>query len=111
MPALIEFLSLHAPHAHWFIFFGVLLAGCNLPISIDLLVIISALFSAKFIPEHTVLLYSFLLTGCVLSAWISYILGRTLGVKLARWKWFKFILSDQKIEKIFQEKETHCPDR
>ncbi len=100
MPALIEFLSLHAPHAHWFIFFGVLLAGCNLPISIDLLVIISALFSAKFIPEHTVLLYSFLLTGCVLSAWISYILGRTLGVKLARWKWFKFILSDQKIEKI-----------
>ena len=101
MPASwIEFLSLHAGSAHWFIFIGLLLAGCNIPISIDVLVIIAALFSAKFIPEHTTLLYCFLLSGCLLSAWISYILGRTIGIKLARMKWFRIILSEQKVEKL-----------
>lgn len=100
MTVLMDFLSLHAAHAHWFIFFGALLAGFNLPISIDVLVIAAAIFSAKFIPEHTSLLYSFLLTGCIVSAWVSYILGRTIGLKLSRWKWFKAILSQQKVDKL-----------
>ncbi len=100
MTELIEFLSRHAAHAHWFIFFGALLAGCNLPISIDVLVIIAALFSAKFIPEHTSLLFTFLFTGCLISAWISYVLGRTLGVKIAQWKWFKYLLSEQKVQNL-----------
>ena len=97
---LIEFLSTHAPQAHWFILVGLLLAGFNLPISIDVLLIIASLLSAKFIPEHTFLLYSFLLVGSLLSAWISYTLGRTLGLKLAKWKLFKPFLSDHRVEKL-----------
>ena len=100
MLSLIDFFSAHAMHAHWFILIGLLLAGCNLPISIDALVIIAALFSAKFVPENTLLLYFFLLGGCLASAWISYILGRTLGVKLSKWKIFQSFLSDQKVEKL-----------
>jgi membrane protein DedA with SNARE-associated domain len=100
MLSLIEFFSAHAPHAHWFILIGLLLAGCNLPISIDVLVIIAALFSAEFVPENTILLYSFLLGGCLLSAWISYLLGRTVGAKLAKWRVFQSFLSDEKIEKL-----------
>ncbi len=100
MLSLIEFLSAHAMHAHWFILIGLLLAGFNLPISIDILVIIAALFSSKFVPEHTFLLYSFLLVGSLLSAWISYTLGRTIGLRLAKWKLFQPFLSDQKVEKL-----------
>ncbi len=100
MLSLIEFLSNHAAHAHWFIFVGLLLAGCNLPISIDALVILAALISAKFVPENTFLLYSVLLVGCSTSAWISYLLGRTVGLKLAKWKLFQPFLSDQKLDKI-----------
>ena len=100
MTSFIEFLSNHAIQAHWFILIGLLLAGCNLPISIDVLVIMAALLSAKFIPEHTILLYSFLFIGSLISAWISYALGRTVGLKLAKWKFFKHFLSDQKVEKL-----------
>ena len=60
MLSLIDFFSAHAPQAHWFILIGLLLAGCNFPISIDVLVIIAALFSAEFVPENTILLYEIL---------------------------------------------------
>jgi membrane protein DedA with SNARE-associated domain len=100
MDSLISFLSEHAAHSHWFILAGLLLAGCNLPISIDVLLILAAIFSAKFVPENTYLLYSFLLGGCTVAAWISYALGRTLGVKISKWPLFRSLLSEKKIEKI-----------
>lgn len=100
MESLIQFLSNHASHAHWFIFLGLLLAGCNIPISIDVLLILAAVFSAKFVPENTALLYSFLLAGCIMSAWISYSLGRVLGSRLSQWKLFKPVLSQEKMQKL-----------
>ncbi|MBS0628207.1 MAG: DedA family protein [Verrucomicrobia bacterium] len=102
----VQFLSEHATHAHWFIFLGLLLAGCNIPISIDLLVIVSALIASKFIPENLWILYATLLIGCSFSAWISYFLGKSLGDKLKNWKIFKPILSENKIAsmQIFYQK-------
>lgn len=96
----VQFLSEHASHAHWFIFLGLLLAGCNIPISIDLLVIISALIASQFLPENLWLLYGTLFVGCSLSAWISYCLGKTLGNKLKDWRIFKPILSEKKLSSM-----------
>ena len=106
MSLLVQFISDHASHAHWFIFLGLLLAGCNIPISIDLLVITAALLSAQFVPENLWILYSTLLIGCCLSAWISYFLGKTLGNKLKNWKIFQPILSEIKLasmQKFYQK--------
>ncbi|MES2199968.1 MAG: DedA family protein [Chlamydiota bacterium] len=106
MNFLVQFMSEHAFHAHWFIFLGLLLAGCNIPISIDLLVITAALLSAQFVPENLWLLYGTLLVGCSLSAWISYFLGKTLGNKLKNWKIFQPILSEKKLasmQKFYQK--------
>jgi membrane-associated protein len=100
MESIAQFLTDHAKQAHWFIFLGVLLAGCNIPISIDLLVILAAVLAVHFVPEHLFLLYTFLLIGCGLSAWIAYFLGRYLGHTLAGTRLFKPILHPQKIEKI-----------
>ena len=47
----LEFTHAHAPHAHWIIFFAALLAGMNIPISIDLLMIISASLAAAVVPH------------------------------------------------------------
>lgn len=100
MADFVLFLSNHAANAHWFILLGLLLAGCNLPISIDVLVIASALLSVHFVPDNTFLLYLTLLGGACLSAWISYFLGRTAGSRLKNWKLFRPLLSDKKIEGI-----------
>ncbi len=100
MEAIADFLTKHAGHAHWFILLGLLLAGCNIPISIDLLVILSAVLAAHFIPEHTFLLYGFVFVGCTLSAWIAYGLGRYASDKLSHLRLFAPIFRPTKIEKM-----------
>ena len=82
MEHFVEYLTLHADKAHWFIFFGLLLAGLNLPVSIDLVMILSAVLAASFVPENTYIIFSSVLLGCIVSAWIAYSLGRFLGKKL-----------------------------
>lgn len=100
MDSIALFLSQHADHAHWYILLGLLLAGCNIPVSIDVLIITAALLAAQFVPENTWLLYTILLGGCCLSAWISYFFGRCLGEKLKNWKPFRLLFSDKKIESM-----------
>lgn len=93
-------LSDHAGHAHWLIFFGALLAGCNIPISIDLLVLAAAVIAARFVPEHTLLLYSFLVTGCIISAWIAFGIGKIMGPKLRTLPFFRSFLSEKKMDAL-----------
>ncbi len=107
MESIVHFLKEHAAHSHWFILLGLLLAGCNVPISIDVLVIIAAILSSQFVPENTYLLYFIVLGGCYLSGWIAYFLGRTLGPKLQKLPLFKHILSEKKIasmQKFYQKR-------
>lgn len=97
MESIISFLTNHSTHAHWYIFIALLLAGCNLPISIDVLVIFSAVLATQIVPENTLSLYLCLLFGSALSAWISYLIGRTAGYKLSKWKLFRPIFSEKRI--------------
>ncbi|MBM3207363.1 MAG: DedA family protein [Chlamydiae bacterium] len=100
MEKIIDLISSNAQHAHWFIFFGLLLAGCNIPISIDVVMILTAVLAASFVPENTLILFLSLLLGCLFSAWIAYFIGRHLGEKLSKTKLFSKVLSPQKLEKI-----------
>ncbi len=65
--------------APWVIFTLALLAGLNLPISIDVLLALAALIAAHYLPEQWLLLFGLFTLGCILSAWVSYSLGRFLG--------------------------------
>lgn len=98
MEALTEFMFQHAPHAHWIIFGALILAGFNLPISEDLMIILSALLASTVIPEHTGLLFLFLFMGCFFSDIIVYSIGRILRKKLYRFKWFRKRLPKKKLE-------------
>jgi len=102
----LEFVHQHANYAHWVIFGGALLAGMNIPISIDLLMIISAILAATIIPGNLLKLFLAILLGCLFSAWIAYWLGRTLGPALQKLPFFSKILGPKKMEKVkkFYEK-------
>ena len=106
MDKFFEFVIQTAHLAHWFIFGGIILAGMNIPISADLLVIIASVLAATVVPEHTILLFLSVFLGCYFSAWVAYWIGRKFGPKLMRWRFFQKILSVEKIEKmrIFYEK-------
>lgn len=100
MESLIQFISNNANHAPWVVFLGILLAGLNVPISIDAMLAFSALLAATTAPHLTFPLYFALLFGCIFSAWISYWLGRGLGNKLSNYKLFRKALSQNNLDRI-----------
>ncbi len=106
MEKLITIISHHAPYAHWYVFVAILLAGLNIPLSIDLLVLLSAFLAAMIIPEHTLYLFLSCLLGCYFSAWGAYWMGRLLGPRLCKIGLFGKLFSQARLEKmrIFYEK-------
>ncbi len=86
--------------AHWFIFFSALLAGLNVPISIDLLLIGGAFLASNVIPDQTIKIFSFTLAGCVMAAWIAYFLGRLLGPKVTKLPLIRSAVTEERVEKV-----------
>lgn len=107
MGYLVEFIIKNSSYAPWLAFGSILLAGLNLPISVDLIVILSAFLAATMIPEHTFSLYISLLFGTYFSAWIAYWMGRKLGRKLLKIKWFSKILHRERLVKVAAFYEKH----
>ena len=100
MDQIYYFITQHATAAPWILFGLFLLAGMNIPISIDILVIIAALLAATIIPELTLPLYFSALLGCYLSAWLAYWLGRFFGKKLLKIKWIATMLPATRLVKL-----------
>ena len=100
MESLIEWISQHASQAHWIVFVAILIAGANIPISVDALMIISAVLAATVIPEHALHFFLAIFVGCCLSAWLAYWIGRTVGRKLLTFKYTAKLLPQERLEKI-----------
>ncbi|HSX12772.1 MAG TPA: DedA family protein [Rhabdochlamydiaceae bacterium] len=97
---IIQFIHQNAYLAHWFIFGGIILAAFHFPISTDLLMIIGATLAATIVPENVWPLFFAIYFGCIISAWLSYWIGRLLGPKLLRFRFFARILKPERIEKL-----------
>jgi len=100
MEYLASILQNAAPMVH-FISFGLLiLAGFNMPVSEDLVFIISASIAATIVPQNAVYIF----IGCFLGAYcsdiIAYSLGRFLGPKLLTISFFRKNLPQERIDKI-----------
>ncbi len=106
MDHLRDLISLHAHNAHWYIFIAIILAGFNIPLSADVLILLSALLAATIVPENTWLLFFSILIGCYLSAMCAYWLGRLLGNTLSKKRFFSKLINAERLEKIkiFYEK-------
>lgn len=107
MESLIEVISHHAPYAHWTIFGLILLAGFNVPISADLMVILSAVLAATIVPDHTIHLFLAVYIGCYLSAMIAYWVGRLVGPRLCELPLFSKLLTPSRLNKIKSFYDKH----
>lgn len=85
--------------APWIIFFLLMLAGLNFPISEDLMVILSGVMAAQK-PEFLLPLYFAAFLGAFLSDWEAYWIGRLLGPKIVRVRWFSRVLPEERLLKI-----------
>lgn len=102
MDTIIQFIFEHAQYAHWIVFGALMLAGLNVPISEDLMIIFSAVLAATVIPENTIQLFLGVFFGCYLSDWVCYWIGRHFGPKLWNIRWFAKTFDQKKIDQVHQ---------
>jgi membrane-associated protein len=107
MDTLIQFLFDNAHYAHWMIFGALMLAGFNIPISEDLMIILSAVLAATVVPENTIILFVTVFLGCYLSDWVCYWIGRKFGPKLWQMKWFAKTVNKKKLDLIHNYYEKY----
>ena len=85
--------------APWIMGSLLLLAGFNIPVSEDAMLIISGSLAAAF-PGHTMALFVGVHLGCYLSDVICYWFGRLVGPKVLRWRWMAKMVPPTKIALI-----------
>lgn len=100
METLINYACAHAAHAHWVLFLLLLIAGLNIPISEDAILIFGGIIAGTCLTESALHLFIWLYAGCVLSAWEAYGIGRYFGPRLYTMPWFRKFISKKKINKL-----------
>jgi membrane protein DedA with SNARE-associated domain len=100
MESVFLFICEHSRDAYWMMFILLMLAGLNVPISEDILLIGGGALASSCIPEGKWHLYVWMFFGCWFSAWEAYWIGRILGPKLYEIRWFKNFVSEKKIQKL-----------
>jgi membrane protein DedA with SNARE-associated domain len=89
-------LTQHAALAPLWIFCLLLLTGFSIPISEDVMVIVSGVLAGSVLPEQKELLFLAAFLGAYFSDWIAYWMGRLLGNRLSKTKWFSGTLSTER---------------
>lgn len=100
MEAFLEFVQTNVAYAPYAYFGLLLIAGFNLPVSEDLMLLTSALIAIKN-PEMKYQLFAGVFLGAYLSDLICYgFMGRYLGPKIFKIKFFSKMITQEKIDQI-----------
>ena len=100
MEELLQYIYQNAEHAHWIIFGLLILAGFNVPVSEDLMLITGGVIASTMYPENTAIIFACIFAGAYVSDWIAYWLGRLLGRKLLDISWFKRSFPEERLNKV-----------
>jgi membrane protein DedA with SNARE-associated domain len=100
MEALAEIIFSHLGYAHYIMFGLLLLAGLNVPISEDFILILSGMLASTVMPEQTTTLFIWVFLGAYLSDWEAYWIGRWLGKRIFRVPWLAKRLPRRRIAQV-----------
>lgn len=100
MESIFNFVCLNAENAPWIMFLLLLLAGFNIPISEDAMLIIGGAIASTCLKHHPFEMYLWLYFGCWISAWEAYWIGRLLGPKLYQIAWFRRFIFPGRIQRM-----------
>jgi membrane protein DedA with SNARE-associated domain len=96
----IQTASQHIDQAHWILLGMLFLAGLNVPFSEDLIVLTAGALAATISPLEPWQFYLIIFLGCWTSAWEAYWLGRLVGPKLYEIRWFNWLLTKERVDKL-----------
>ncbi|MCH9611194.1 MAG: Inner membrane protein [Chlamydiales bacterium] len=97
-----EFVFQHAHLAHWVIFGLFMLAGFNLPISEDILIIAGGILASTVVPENTWKIFAAIFLGAYLSDLVLFYLSRALGPSILSSRWFSKMVKPKRVRKMEQ---------
>lgn len=100
MDSFILFFCEHAHQTPWIIFLLLLLTGFFVPISEDLIILTAGAIVGICIPDHYFRIFLWTYAGALLSAWIAYWIGRNYGTHIFDFKYFKNIITKERITKL-----------
>lgn len=100
MNELFNFILEQAQNAHFYIFGLFLLAGFNIPVSEDLLIVSGAIISVNFAPHNATVLFLACYMGAYLSDIICYFVGRRLGPRIISVKPFSKLINRKRLDTI-----------
>lgn len=99
MDWLVEVISQNIEWAPYVCFIALLLAGVNIPISEDVLIIACALLAAQQ-PDYTLPLFMGIFWGAYIGDQFSFAIGRILGPKIWSHRFFRRMVKPEKVEKV-----------
>ncbi len=99
----------NAAHAHWWVFGALMLAGLNLPISEELVLLVGGVAASSVEATGTLKIYLFIFAGAYLSDWMVYFIGRLLGPRLWRVAWFRRTVKQHRLKQMEQYYERFGP--
>lgn len=100
MESIFTFICEHANNAHLIFLFLLFLAGLNVPISEDVLLLTGGALVSRCIPDQYLHLYLWMLFGCWVSGWEAYLIGRLFGRKLFNYRFFNHVVNEERIKKL-----------
>lgn len=86
-----------AQYAHFYAFGLLMIAGLNIPVSEDLVVIGCGVLSATVVPENLAILFICVYAGVYLGDVENYWLARIVGTRLLRWRPIQAVISAERL--------------
>ncbi len=99
MDQLLEIVNNNVQYAHWIMFWALIAAGFNVPVSEDAMIFIAALLSVKY-PEYQTRLIGWVFAGAYFSDLIAYGLGRFLGPRIFQIRFLKTIATQERLQQV-----------
>lgn len=94
------FICEHAAYAHLILFGMLLLAGLNIPLSEDLILLGGGMIASTCLSDGVWAMWTWLFLGCIFSAWEAFWIGRILGPKLYNIPWISRHFTPQIVGKL-----------
>ena len=101
------YISAHTASAHLIICALILLAGLYLPISEDFLILTAGIVASKTTMIEALQMYVIVFVACIIAGWEAYWIGRWLGPKLLRTRWFTRLLPERRVQKMKEVLHRH----
>ncbi len=103
-----QILYQYANIAPLIIFFVLVIAALNIPISEDLTVIIAGIFVSNVVPQQIGWMHLALIAGAVGGDMLSYVIGRKAGDSILKMPLFQRVMPQRKLDLLSQHFAKHA---